>query len=271
LIKVSSADKASTDSRTTAPSRRDRAVILLAMLGVTAIAWLYLLTIGQGMSDMATDRMVDMVMPMTAPWTPTALALTFAMWWVMMVGMMTPSAAPMVLVFATLNRNKRARDQNFVPTSIFLLGYLAAWGAFSLAATLAQWALDGVALLSSEVAAINPLVGGTLAILAGLYQFTPLKQACLRNCRSPFAFVLNHWREGRSGALRMGLEHGGYCLGCCWLLMALLFVVGVMNLLWVAGLAVFVFAEKLLPGGHWTGKIGGGVLLGLGVFLLTRG
>jgi predicted metal-binding membrane protein len=189
----------------------------------------------------------------------------------MMVGMMTPSAAPMVLVFATLNRNKRARDQNFVPTSIFLLGYLAAWGAFSLAATLAQWALDGVALLSSEVAAINPLVGGPLAILAGLYQFTPLKQACLRNCRSPFAFVLNHWREGRSGALRMGLEHGGYCLGCCWMLMALLFVVGVMNLIWVAALALFVFVEKLLPGGPHVGKVGGGIMLVLGMFLLVRG
>jgi predicted metal-binding membrane protein len=268
---VSATDPSPADSRAVALSRRDRAVILFALLSVTGIAWLYLLAIGQGMSDMALDDMPDMAMPMTASWTPTALALTFAMWWVMMLGMMAPSAAQMVLMFATLNRSKRARGQNFVPTSIFLLGYLIAWGAFCVGATLAQCAFDGLALLSPMLAATNPVLGGTLVVLAGLYQFTPLKQACLRNCRSPFAFVLNHWRDGRTGALRMGLEHGGHCLGCCWMLMALLFVVGVMNLLWVAALAAFVFVEKLLPGGQWIGKVGGGVMLGFGVFLLTRG
>src|SRR6185503_8867487 len=154
---------------------------------------------------------------------------------------------------------------------VFLLGYLAAWGAFSVVAAMAQRKLDSSALLSPALAATSPLLGGTLVILAGLYQFAPLKQACLRNCRSPFAFVLNHWRDGWLGALRMGVEHGAYCLGCCWMLMALLFVVGVMNLLWVAGLAAFVFAEKLLPGGPWVGRIGGGVMLGLGVFLLMHG
>lgn len=136
---------------------------------------------------------------------------------------------------------------------------------------MAQWTLDNVAHLSPTLAASSPVLGGTIVILAGLYQFTPLKQACLRNCRSPFAFVLNHWRDGWTGALRMGLEHGSYCLGCCWMLMALLFVVGVMNLLWVAVLAVFVFAEKLLPGGEWIGKVGGVVMIGSGVFLLTQG
>jgi predicted metal-binding membrane protein len=238
---------------------------------VTGVAWLYLLAIGQGIPDMAMDDMPDMATPMTAPWTPTAFALTFAMWWIMMVGMMAPSAAPMVFTFATLNRSKRARGQAFVPTSIFLLGYLIVWGAFSVGATLAQWTLDRVALLSPMLAATTPILGGTLVILAGLYQLTPLKQACLRNCRSPFAFVLNHWRDGLTGALRMGLEHGSYCLGCCWMLMALLFVVGAMNLLWVAAVAVFVFVEKLLPGGQWIGKVGGGVMVGFGVFLLTRG
>jgi predicted metal-binding membrane protein len=204
---VSSSDCPPADARGVALSRRDRAVILLALLGVTMIAWLYLLTIGQGMSAMA--------MPMVAPWTPTAFALTLAMWWVMMLGMMVPSATPMVLTFATLNRSKRRRGQDFVPTSIFLLGYLIAWGLFSVAATLAQWALDRVALLSPTLSVTNSTLGGTLVVLAGLYQFAPLKQACLRNCRSPFAFVLNHWRDGRLGALRMGVEHGAYCLGCC--------------------------------------------------------
>jgi predicted metal-binding membrane protein len=268
---VSSSDPPPADARGVALSRRDRAVILLALLGVIAIAWLYLLTIGQGMPGMAMPPMPDMAMPMVAPWTPTAFALTLAMWWVMMLEMMVPSATPMVLTFATLNRSKRRRGQDFVPTSVFLLGYLIAWGLFSVFATLAQWALDRVALLSPTLSVTNPVLGGTLVVLAGLYQFAPLKQACLRNCRSPFAFVLNHWRDGRLGALRMGVEHGAYCLGCCWILMALLFVVGVMNLLWVAGLAAFVFAEKLLPGGAWIGRISGGVMLGIGVLLLTHG
>jgi len=268
---VSSSDRPPADARGVALSRRDRAVILLALLGMTAIAWLYLLTIGRGMSRMAMPPMPDMAMPMAAPWTPTAFALTFAMWWVMMLGMRVPSATPMVLTFATLNRSKRRRGQDFVPTPIFLLGYLIAWGLFSVVATLAQWALDRVALLSPTLSVTNSVLGGTLVVLAGLYQFAPLKQACLRNCRSPFAFVLNHWRDGWLGALRMGMEHGAYCLGCCWMLMALLFVVGVMNLLWVAALAAFVFAEKLLPGGSWIGRFSGGVMLGIGVLLLMHG
>ena len=257
--------------RAAALNRRDRATILLALLGVTAIAWLYLLAMPQDAAGMAMDDMPGMAMPMAAPWTPLTFALTFAMWWVMMLGMMLPSAAPMILTFATLNRGKRAHGETFVPTSVFTFGYLIVWGVFSLAATLAQWALGSAALLSPMASLTSPMIGGVLLILAGLYQFTPLKQACLRNCRSPFAFVLNHWRDGRIGALRMGLEHGAFCLGCCWILMALLFVVGVMNLLWVAAIAAFVFAEKLLPGGVWLGRIGGAAMLAFGVFLLTHG
>jgi predicted metal-binding membrane protein len=266
---VAPADPAPAGPRAGALGQRDRCIILLALIGVTTIAWLYLVAVRRDMPDTPID-MAEMAMPTTAAWTPTAFALTFAMWWVMMIGMMAPSAAPMVLTFATLNRSKRARGQGIVPTSVFLLGYLAAWGAFSVVATLAQWALDRGALLSPALAATSPLLGGTLVIAAGLYQFTPLKQACLRNCRSPFAFVLNHWREGWTGALRMGIEHGAYCLGCCWMLMTLLFVAGVMNLFWVAGIAVFVFAEKLLLGGHGVGRVAGVVMLGLGVFLLIR-
>lgn len=267
---VSDTDTSPADLRAAALSRRDRTVILFALLGVTAIAWLYLLAMPQNAVDMAMDTMPGMAMP-AEPKPPATFVLTFAMWWVMMLGMMLPSAAPMILTFATLNRHKRARGQAFVPTSVFTFGYLIAWGAFSLVATLAQWLLDRIALLSPMASITSPIVGGVLLVLAGLYQFTPLKQACLRNCRSPFAFVLNHWRDGRFGALRMGLEHGAWCLGCCWVLMALLFVVGVMNLLWVAGIAVFVFAEKLLPGGVWIGRVGGGVMLAFGAYLLTRG
>jgi predicted metal-binding membrane protein len=253
-----------------ARSRRGRVVTVLALGGVTAVAWLWLVMQARLMSDMAGD-MTDMVMPLTDAWTASYVFLTFAMWWVMMVGMMLPSAAPMILTFGTLNRNKRARGQPFVPITIFLLGYLIAWGGFSAIATLAQWALDRFVLLTPMLAIGSSLFGGGLLILAGVYQFTPLKQACLRGCRSPFAFLLNHWRDGWVGALRMGLAHGAYCIGCCAVLMALLFLAGAMNLLWVAMLAVFVFAEKLLPGGEWIGRTGGVAMLGCGAVLLARG
>jgi predicted metal-binding membrane protein len=251
-------------------SRRGRVVTVLAIGGVTALAWLWLVMQARYMTDMAGD-MTDMVMPLTETWTVSYVALTFAMWWIMMVGMMLPSAAPMILTFGTLNRNKRARGQSFVPITIFLLGYVIAWGGFSAIATLAQWALDRFVLLTPMLAIGSSLFGSALLILAGVYQFTPLKQACLRGCRSPFAFLLNHWRDGWVGALRMGLAHGAYCIGCCAVLMALLFLAGAMNLLWVAILAVFVFAEKLLPGGEWIARGGGVAMLGSGAVLLARG
>ena len=237
--------------------RRERAIVLVALAGLTAIAWLYLFVSRQGMDMMAMDDMPDMVMPF-------ATASVFAMWWVMMLGMMLPSAAPMILMFASVQRRKRERDQAYVPTTMFVAGYLVVWGAFSLVATATQWALQGYALLP-----VTPLLGGVLFILAGAYQYTPLKYACLSHCRSPFAFVLNHWRDGWIGALRMGASHGLYCLGCCWVLMAILFAVGVMNLIWVAAIAAFVFAEKLLPGGVWVGRIGGGAMAAFGVWLLV--
>jgi predicted metal-binding membrane protein len=253
-----------------AMSRRDRMAIVLALGCVTALAWLWLAIQAQYMMAMAGD-MTDMVMPLTETWTVSYVSLTFAMWWVMMLGMMLPSAAPMILTFETLNRNKRARGQTFVPTTIFLLGYLIAWGGFSVVATAAQWALDQYVLLTPMLAIGSSLFGGALLIAAGIYQFTPLKQVCLRGCRSPFAFLLNHWHDGWIGALRMGLAHGAYCIGCCAVLMALLFLAGAMNLLWVAALAVFVFAEKLLPGGVWIGRAGGVAMLGFGAVVAARG
>jgi predicted metal-binding membrane protein len=242
--------------------RQDRVVPLLAIAGVTAIAWLYLLTARQHM-DMAMGDMPGMAMPFAAPWV-------FAMWWVMMLGMMLPGAAPMILTFGTLQRRKRQRNETRVPIVLFVTGYLLVWGAFSLAATAAQWTLQRYALLSPALAMEDSVVGGALFILAGVYQFTPLKHACLSHCRSPFAFLLNHWRDGRAGALRMGADHGLYCLGCCWLLMVLLFAAGVMNLLWVAALAALVFAEKLLPAGVRIERIGGGAMMLFGVWLLVQ-
>jgi len=248
--------------------RRDRTIVLLALLGVTAIAWLYLIVDRQSMADM---DMAAMAMPMTPPpWGASDFALTFAMWWVMMLGMMLPSAAPTILTFATLARRQRARGQNFVPASVFTLGYLLAWGGFCVAATLLQWGLDRAALLSPMLAPKSASIAGALFILSGLYQFTPFKYACLRQCRSPFAFLLNYWRDGWQGALRMGVSHGLYCLGCCWALMALLFAVGVMNLAWVAVIAALVFAEKLLPRGLWIGRVAGVLMLAFGAQLLLR-
>ncbi|HEX4171418.1 MAG TPA: DUF2182 domain-containing protein [Acetobacteraceae bacterium] len=245
--------------------RRDRAVVLLALAGVTTIAWLYLLIARQNM-DMAMGEMPgmpEMAMPFAAPWV-------FAMWWVMMLGMMLPSAVPMILTFNALQQRKRQRADRHVPTVLFVSGYLVVWGGFSVAATVAQWALQRYALLSPALAVASSALGGVLFILAGAYQFTPLKHACLSHCRSPFAFVLNHWRDGWDGALRMGADHGLYCLGCCWFLMALLFAVGVMNLLWVAAIAVLVLAEKLLPYGRWIGRVGGGSMIAFGGWLLTQ-
>jgi predicted metal-binding membrane protein len=240
--------------------RRDHTVVLLALVGVTAIAWFYLFVARAHMA-MPMDGMADMAMPFDA-------VSAFAMWWVMMLGMMLPSASPMILTFATIERRQRERAQPYVPTTLFVAGYLIVWGAFSVLATAAQWALQRTMLLSPMLVPAGSILGGVLFIVAGVYQFTPLKHLCLRHCRSPFAFILNHWREGWSGALRMGASHGLYCLGCCWVLMALLFAVGVMNLVWVAAIAAFVFAEKLLPGGIWVGRIAGGAMAAFGVWLL---
>lgn len=251
--------------------RLDRSVILLALLALTALAWLWLISLGRGMSENDMASMPGMAMPAPSPWIAPRFGLTFAMWWVMMIGMMLPGAAPMILMFATVNRNKRASGQRFVPASVFTLGYLLVWGFFSAGATVAQWALDQLAMLSSSLTMISPTVDGALLIAAGIYQFTPLKRACLSHCRSPVAFVLNRWHDGRAGALRMGIEHGAFCLGCCWVLMALLFVVGVMNLVLVAAIAAFVLVEKLLPGGVWIGRLSGGTMIAAGAWLAAGG
>jgi len=193
------------------------------------------------------------------------------MWAVMMVGMMLPAAAPMVLFFATFSRRSREQGHTVAPVGAFVSGYVAVWSAFALAATTLQWALDRAALLSPDMAAISPVLGGAVLIAAGLYQWTPLKDACLGLCRSPVAFLMGRWRPGTGGAFRMGAEHGAYCVGCCWALMALLFVGGVMNLLWVAAITLAVLAEKVAPRGRWIAKMLGAALVLGGVWVLTAG
>jgi predicted metal-binding membrane protein len=197
-------------------------------------------------------------------WTPGYAVMMFFMWWIMMMAMMLPSASPMILLFAMINCKQREKGAPYVPTGLFVAGYLLVWGAFSLVAIAAQWGLERIGLLSSMMASTSVLLGAGLLIAAGAYQLTPLKHACLRHCRSPIFFISHHWRPGNLGALRMGIEHGAFCTGCCWFLMALLFYGGVMNLYWIIGLALFVLLEKTIPAGHWLGRITGALLIAWG-------
>lgn len=218
------------------------------------------------MADMA-----DMMPATFSPWSAADFALNFLFWWAMMPGMMLPSAAPMILMFAAINRKKREREEPYVPTAAFTSGYLAAWAVFGAAATFADWGLERAALISPATGALGPWLAAAVLVSAGLYQLTPLKTACLTHCRSPFDFVLNHWRDGRAGALRMGFEHGLYCLGCCWFLMALMFAAGIMSLVWMAVIAAFVLVEKLSPAGQWIARAGGLAMLALALYLLAQG
>jgi predicted metal-binding membrane protein len=248
--------------------RRDRAVVLAGLAGLSALAWAYLLVLAWRMPHQ--DMAMAMAMPHMHAWGATEVFLTWIMWAVMMVAMMTPSAAPMILTFAALNRRRRARQGPLVSTTVFVLGYLLVWGGFSGVATLAQWGLRTAALLSPIIVITSPIVGGLLLMAAGIFQWTPLKSTCLTQCRSPLGFLMTEWREGAWGALVMGLRHGIYCVGCCWVLMALLFVAGVMNLLWVAAIAALVLVEKVLPRGALVGRVAGGVFMLAGLVLLGQ-
>ena len=287
--------------------RRDRLVVIAALAAVIVACWAYILAgagmgmsalemtgttatppagmaesggDGSGMSDggmagttamgeRAPGAMQDMA-TMMAPiaWTPGYAVLMLSMWWIMMMAMMLPSAAPMILLFAMVNRKQREKGAPYVPTGLFAAGYLLVWGAFSVVAVAAQWGLERTGLLSSMMASTSVILGAGLLIAAGAYQLTPLKHACLRHCRSPIFFISHHWRPGELGALRMGIEHGAFCAGCCWFLMALLFYGGIMNLYWILGLALFVLFEKTLPAGHWLGRIAGVLLIAWGGTLL---
>ncbi len=245
------------DSTFEAAVRHDRFVVTTALAAVIALSWVYLL-FGAGME-----------MTARAVWSPGYAVLMFFMWWIMMVAMMLPSATPMILLFATVNRRQIEAGHPHVATSIFALGYLVAWAGFSLVAVILQWAFERTGLLSPMLGGANQIFGGALLLAAGIYQLTPIKHACLRHCRSPLAFLGKHWRQKSVGALRMGLEHGAFCIGCCWFLMGLLFFGGVMNLYWIAGLALFVLFEKTAPAGHWLGYATGVALIVWGATVLA--
>ena len=217
------------------------------------------------------DRMTATAMLAPVVWTPGYAVLMFFMWWVMMVAMMLPGAAPMILVFAMVNRRQREAGHRYVATSAFAFGYLASWAGFSLVAVLLQWGFQRTGMLSPMLVGTNVRFGGVLLLAAGVYQLTPIKHICLRHCRSPLAFLSAHWHSGAGGALHMGLLHGAFCVGCCWFLMGLLFFCGVMNLYWIAGLSLFLLVEKTVPAGRRIGHMTGIILLASGVWMLALG
>lgn len=244
---------------------RERAFAVAGLGALTLTAWLWLLRQAAGMEEMA----VHLAMPEMWRWGPAEVVLLAFMWAVMMTAMMTPSALPLVLLYAHLCR-ARGRAGIARSAALLLAGYLLAWTGFSGFAALIQWRLHEAALLSPMMASTSPWLGGSLLVLAGMYQLSPLKGACLARCRSPLGFLIAEWRDGPSGAVRMGLRHGLWCLGCCWTLMGVLLVVGVMNLLWVAALAAFVLVEKAAPCGARIGRVAGaGLVLG-GLAVLVR-
>lgn len=251
--------------------RRERAIVVAFLLGVIALCWVYVLA-GAGMEVSAFEltRMSRVEPPIAGmaeggvPWTGGRAVVMFFMWWIMMIAMMLPGATPMVLLFAAVNRRQRQRGGAYVSTTIFIAMYLLAWAGFSLAATGLHWQMDEAGLLAPGMSMPGSVHAGVLLIAAGLYQLTPIKNACVKHCRLPAAWLASHWRPGIRGALILGLQHGVYCLGCCWLLMLLLFYGGVMNLYWIAGLALYVLLEKVIPAGHWLDR-------GLGVMLVAWG
>jgi predicted metal-binding membrane protein len=245
-------------------ARRQRRAIVAGLAGVALLAWLEL---GRMTWNMHQAMQAGVACELH-PWSASDAALTFLMWAVMMVGMMLPSALPMSLLFASVARKAAAHTSGVAPAFVFASGYVAAWTVFSVGATALQWQLERAALLSPMLASASPLFGGALLALAGLYQLSPWKNACLDHCRAPAGFFAAHWRPGRWGAFRMGFVHGLYCLGCCALLMGLLFFGGVMNLLWVAGLTALVLIEKLAPHGARVARLSGVGLLVAGAVQL---
>lgn len=260
--------------------RRDRVIVIAALAIVTVLAWADLVWLANDMwmggMDMTGFRMIPAgrgwMMPASEPWKAFEFGYMFAMWAVMMIGMMTPSAAPMILIYARVGRRAAIAGQPFAASAWFAAGYLLAWTAFSLAAISVQWALQRAALLTPMMESASNIFGGIVLIAAGLYQWTPLKDACLSSCQAPLTFIMRHggFRCEATGALTLGFRHGLYCVGCCWALMTLLFVGGVMNLFWIAALAVLVLFEKVVPFGRLVARLAGLALIAAGVWLLLQ-
>jgi predicted metal-binding membrane protein len=278
--------------------RRDRLITVGALGVIVVLAWAYVVWFassmqmpvpgvtpeGTGMAmDMPGMKMdmpgMDMTVPeqevagspAIAPWSAPDFAFVASMWIAMMIGMMTPSAAPMILLYARVARGAAAQGKPFASAAWFAGGYLLAWSGFAVTATVAQWMLEQALLIGPMMGAASRLVGGTILIIAGLYQWTPLKDTCLAQCRAPLDFVQQHggFQRTARGSLRLGIQHGLYCIGCCWALMALLFVGGVMNPLWIAGIVLLVLVEKLVPAARWLPRTAGVAFIAVGLWFLA--
>ncbi|SLN71488.1 hypothetical protein PEL8287_03954 [Roseovarius litorisediminis] len=254
---------------------RDTLVVTVAVLTIVLLAGLYTVNgVGMNMSALDMTRMAGpigdpMAMGEAQTWAFGYALLVFLMWWVMMIAMMTPSAAPTLLLYTALKRHSSERASATKLGLIFLAGYLLIWGGFSLLATGAHWGTEKLGLVDGPmmVLASRPTAGVVL-ISAGLFQFSALKTACLKQCSSPAAFLTRHRRKGSGGALLMGMHHGAFCFGCCWALMALLFVGGIMNLYWIVGLALYVLAEKIIPKPRFFSRLTGALLIGWGIWCI---
>jgi predicted metal-binding membrane protein len=248
--------------------KRDRFIVITGLFIISILAWLYIIYLYRQMEVMNMDALF-FAMPMTPVWTTTDFILMFLMWLVMMIAMMTPSVAPLILLFTKVNRQRREQQSPFVNTFYLLTGYFVVWGGFSLIATLLQWLLQQVSWLNPDMIITNKILGSIILIAAGVFQFTPLKQTCLDFCKSPLEFIYKHWKEGKKGAIKMGIQNGIYCVGCCWVLMVLLFVSGVMNILWVTLIAVFVLIEKLSAKSKLISFCAGTLLIIYGVLVIV--
>ncbi|MEH6543891.1 MAG: DUF2182 domain-containing protein [Porticoccaceae bacterium] len=251
--------------------RRDRWIVLAGLVSITALAWLYVTDMAidmDGIMNMPTSGDV-LTMTRSVHWTASNFVLTSVMWVVMMVGMMVPGASPMILMFTKVNHKQRENDEPFVPTVIFVAGYITIWSVYSVATAGLQLGLQDADLLSPILTSTSAIYSGITLVVVGLYQLTTIKNACLRHCQTPLSFLTTSWRDGYSGAFRMGLSHGAFCVGCCWALMALLFVGGVMNVLWGVAITIFVFAEKLMQPGPMFPRISGGMLVAWGIWTVA--
>ena len=238
-------------------------IVLLILLPL--VCWSWIVVMARDMYGPMTGASAWM---MTREWDARHVFLLWAMWAVMMVGMMLPSAAPLVLLYGTAARRRAGSRRATHEIYALVVGYVTMWSLFSVAAVVAQRVLSELLILSPMMTLTNPLLGATVLVLAGVYQMTPIKHVCLRQCQSPMSFLMHRWRAGVRGAFQMGVDHGTHCLGCCWALMVLLFVGGVMNLAVIAALTLFVGFEKLGPFGVGTARASGALLIGAGVWML---
>lgn len=244
--------------------RSERAYLLTEIIAVSVLAWIYLIRMPMSAADFG-PLATQIAAPLPSPLVD--FFICFLMWAVMMVAMMLPSASPMVLTYARLAGGRAGASAMW--TWMFAAGYLTVWTVFSVAATAAQLTLARAAVLTNALT-VAPVLGAVILGAAGIYQFTPWKSVCLRHCQSPVAFFMTRWRDGAAGAFRMGLQHGASCVGCCWMLMALLFVAGVMNLVWVASITIFVLLEKLIPYPRAVSLTAGCALIAAGVIVLFQ-